>query len=245
MKICYLVPGIGLSVSEKNRREGILNAIAAPGTSVVVGQVADGPKSIENAVDEYKAMPNVLAFIIERQADFDAFIIGCAGDSGLEGAREQSGKPVVGPGESSILLGTLGDKRFSMITVSEERARIKRRMVREAGLSEHRLVSSHSLAIPVLELYGDPKATQRVLIEMLKEAKAKGAETMLLGCMSVAFMEPALLAEAARIAGLPLVNPIVSAVKLAEALVAIDGYGVLSRGEELASAMPARLAAQA
>jgi allantoin racemase len=225
MKICYLVPGIGLSDGEKSRRQGILNAIAAPGTEVEVRTVADGPRSIENAVDEYKAMPHVLAFIMGHQADYDAFIIGCAGDTGLEGAREQSKKPVVGPGESTLLLGTVGDKRFSMITISDERARLKRRMVREAGLAEHRLVSSHSVGIPVLELYKDPRRTQSVLIAMLKDARAKGAETMLLGCMSIAFMEPALLAEASDAAGIPLINPIVSAVKMAEALAAIHAYG--------------------
>lgn len=225
MKICYLVPGIGLTPAEKARREGILNAIAAHGSHVEVSQVADGPRSIENAVDEFKAMPHVLSFIMERQADYDTFIIGCAGDTGLEGAREQSKKPVVGPGESTLLLGTVGDKRFSMITISDERARLKRRMVREAGLAEHRLVSSHALGIPVLELYKDPRRTQAILLDMLKSAKAKGAEVMLLGCMSVAFMEPALLAEASDEAGLPLVNPIVSAVKMAEALAVMQAYG--------------------
>lgn len=229
MHICYLLPGIGLAEAEKSRRQGILNTIAASGNSVEVASIADGPKSIENAVDEYKAMPHVLQFIMARQDDYDVFIIGCAGDTGLEGAREQSRKPVVGPGESTLLLGTVGDKRFSMITVSQERARIKRRMVREAGLFEHRLVSSHSLGIPVLELYRDPPRTQAILVDMLRDAKAKGAETMLLGCMSVAFMEPALLAEASDIAGLPLVNPIVSAVKMAEALAAMHAYGRTSR----------------
>lgn len=225
MKICYLVPGIGLSDTEKRRREGILNDFAASGTRVEVHTVEDGPRSIENAVDEYKAMPNVLAFVMARQGDFDGFIIGCAGDSGLEGCREQSRKPVVGPGESSLVLGTIGQKLFSMITISDERARMKRRMVRDAGVAEHRLVSSHSLGIPVMDIPKDPARTQGALIRCLKEAKAKGAEVMLLGCMSVAFMKPELLREAADEAQLPLINPIVSAVKLAEALVAMDRYG--------------------
>lgn len=225
MKICYLLPGIGLSPAERQRRQGILNTIAARGTSVEVHQVADGPRAIENAIDEYKAMPQVLDFIIRNQPNFDGFIIGCAGDTGLEGAREQSRKPVVGPGESSILLGAIGDRRFSMITISNERARIKRRLVREAGLDEHRLVSSHALELHVLDLYTDARATQRLLIAAMNDAKAKGAEVMLIGCMSVAFMSPELLGEAVAETGLKLVNPIVAAVKLAEALVALEDYG--------------------
>jgi allantoin racemase len=228
MKICYLLPGVGLSGEERKRREGILNDIAAVGTTVVVDHVKQGPKSIENAVDEYSALPHVLNYIIERNDDFDGFIIGCAGDTGLEGAREQSRKPVVGPGESSILLGTVGDRRFSMVTISDERARLKRRMVRESGLSDHRLVSSYALGIHVLDLYRDKAATQARLVEMMRDAKTRGAETMLLGCMSVAFMEPHLLREASQAAQMPLINPIVSAVKMAEALVAIHGYGAVA-----------------
>lgn len=225
MRICYLLPGIGLGADEKARREARLNEIAARGTEVVVDQVADGPRSIENAVDEYAAMPEVLAFIRARQADFDGFIIGCAGDSGLEGAREQSRKPVVGPGESSLLLGACGDRRFSMVTISAERARIKRRMVREAGLDPNRLVSSHTLDIPVLELYADPDRTEARLAAIAREARERGAETLILGCMSVAFMERERLSAIREAAGMPLVNPIVTAVKMAEALVAMRQWG--------------------
>ncbi|MBM3570588.1 MAG: hypothetical protein FJX46_17750 [Alphaproteobacteria bacterium] len=225
MKLCYLLPGSGLALAERQRREGILNAVAAPGTKVEVHQVVDGPKSIESAVDEYKAMPLVLDFVMRNQANFDGFIVGCAGDSGLDGAREQSRKPVVGPGESSILLGTLGDRTFSCVTTSAERARVKRRLVREAGLDQNRLVSSHTLDLPVLQMGKDPLATQRGLIKAMTKAKAEGAEVMLIGCMSTAFLEPPLLAEAEDQTGLKLVNPIVTAVKMAEALVAIDNYG--------------------
>jgi allantoin racemase len=213
-----------MSPAEIARREKILNRIAAGGTTVEMKGVEDGPPAIENAVDEYQAMPNIMKFILRHQDEYDALIIGCAGDAGLEGAREQARIPIVGPGESSLLLGTLGDKRFSMVTTSLERAAVKRRLVREAGLDPNRLVSSHSLDIPVLEMGKDVKKTQRNLIRAMKEAKSKGADVMILGCLSPAFMEPALLKEAEKEAGLPLVNPIVTAVKMAEALVAMRAY---------------------
>lgn len=225
MKICYLLPGVGLGEDERERRQVILNAVASSDAEVKVHHIERGPRSIQNAIDEFQAMPEVLNWIIARNEDFDAFIIGCAGDTGLEGVREQSKKPVVGPGEASILLGAIGDKRFSTLTISLERARLKRRLVREAGLAEHRLVSSHSMGIAVLDLYKDLDHTQARLVEILKDARANGAETMLIGCMSVAFMEPRRLAEASAEADLPLVNPIVCAVKLAEALIAMRNYG--------------------
>ena len=223
-KICYLLPGVGMSPEEQKRREGILNQIASSETTVQVRQVAEGPQSIENAVDEYQALPQVLKFIMKHQHEYDGIILGCAGDAGMEGAREQASIPIAGPGESSILLGTLGDKRFSMITVSLERAAVKRRLVREAGLDVNRLISSHSTGIPVKEMVQDHERTQKALVKAMQEAKAKGAEVMLLGCMTVAFMEPKLVKEAQEEVGLTVVNPIVTAVKMAEALVAMHKY---------------------
>jgi allantoin racemase len=151
-------------------------------------------------------------------------IMGCAGDAGIEGAREQAKIPVTGPGESSLLLGACGDRQFSMITVSTERAAIKRRLVRDAGLDAHRLVSSHATGIPVLEMRRDPERAQAALVECMREAKGNGADVMILGCMTLAFMPPALLREAEKAADLPLVNPVVTAVKMAEALVAMRKY---------------------
>lgn len=219
MRILYLVPGVGLPEAEKKRREKILNEIAAPGTSVEVRAVPDGPKAIENTRDEYEAMPAVLNFTLAHQSEYDGVIVGCAGDAGLAGAREMASIPVVGPGESSLLLGCPGDTRFSMVTGTLERAASKRRLVREAGLDPARLVSSHAVDIPVLEMAREPEAVRRALARCLGEAKAAGAQVMVIGCMSLAFMDPALLRSAADEACLPLVNPIVSAVKMAEALV--------------------------
>lgn len=223
-RICYLLPGVGMSPEERERREGILNRIAAEETEIQVRQVAEGPQSIENAVDEYQALPQVLKFVMAHQDDYDGIILGCAGDAGMEGAREQSRIPIAGPGESSLLLGTVGDRRFSMITVSAERAAVKRRLVREAGLDVNRLVSSHATGIPVKEMAQDHQRTKQALVRAMTEAKAQGAGVMILGCMTVAFMEPGLVKEAQEEAGLAVVNPIVTAVKMAEALVAMQKY---------------------
>ena len=223
-KIAYVSPGSGMPENERKRREDILNRIAASETTIELRQVENGPKSIESAIDEYQALPNILDFVIKYQGQYDAMIMGCAGDAGIEGAREQAQIPVTGPGESSLLLGTCGDRQFSMITVSLERAAIKRKLVRDAGLDVHRLISSHATGIPVLEMRRDPQRAQAALIECMKASKAKGADVMILGCMTLAFMAPELLREAEDQTGLPLVNPVVTAVKMAEALVTMRKY---------------------
>ena len=223
-KIAYVSPGSGMAEDVRKQREDILNTIAASETTIELRQVENGPKSIESAIDEYQALPNILNFVIKYQDQYDALIMGCAGDAGIDGAREQAKIPVTGPGESSLLLGACGDQRFSMITVSLERAAIKRKLVRDAGLDVHRLVSSHATGIPVLEMRRDPQRAQAALIECMKAAKTQGADVMILGCMTLAFMPPELLKEAEAQTDLLLVNPVVTAVKMAEALVAMRKY---------------------
>ena len=70
----------------------------------------------------------------------------------------------------------------------------------------------------------DPDRAQGALIRCMKEAKANGADVMILGCMSIAFMSPDMLREAEKETDLPLINPVVTAVKMAEALVAMNKY---------------------
>jgi allantoin racemase len=224
IKICYLLPGVGMDAGEQKRRAQILNDIASSETRVEVRQVDEGPQSIENAIDEYHALPNVMRFVLDHQDEYDGIILGCAGDAGIDGAREQAHIPIVGPGESSLLLGTCGDRRFSMITVSDERAATKRKLVRDAGLDVTRLVSSYATGMSVKEMVQNPEQTKDRLVEWMKAAKNQGADVMILGCMTIAFTDPALLREAQREAGLTLVNPIVTAVKMAEALVAMQKY---------------------
>lgn len=219
MRILYLVPGVGTVISRKCGEKKFSMKLPLRGQSWKYGAVPEGPSSIETTRDEYEAMPAVLKFILEYQVEYDAAIIGCAGDAGLAGTREMASIPIIGPGESSLLLGCPGDTRFSMVTTSAARAATKRRLVRDTGLDPYRLVSSHSVDIPVLEMAKDPETTRRELVRCILEAKKSGSQVMVIGCMSLAFMDPAVLRHASEEGGLPLVNPIVSAVKMAEALV--------------------------
>jgi len=56
-------------------------------------------------------------------------------------------------------------------------------------------------------MWKDVKRTQEHLIRAMKEAKSKGAEVMILGCLTPAFMESALLKEAEKEAGIPWSTP--------------------------------------
>ncbi|MEM6741971.1 MAG: aspartate/glutamate racemase family protein, partial [Pseudomonadota bacterium] len=121
MKIAYVVPGPmskgPMGLKEMRRREELMNGWAFDGTVVSVVDVANGPASIESAYEEMIAIPPTLDLImdVERQG-FDAAIIGCFGDPGLEAARELVTMPVVGPCESAMLTAAGLGHKFGVLT---------------------------------------------------------------------------------------------------------------------------------
>ena len=122
MRIAYVVPGPmskgPMGAAEVRRREGLLNDWAFEGTKVEVRDVPTGPTSIESAYEEALSIPSTLDMIMQCENEgYDAAIIGCFGDPGLEAARELVSMPVVGPCESSMLLAASLGHKYSVLTI--------------------------------------------------------------------------------------------------------------------------------
>jgi allantoin racemase len=216
-RILYLVPGPlsrARGVEELERRRSLLQEWAFAGTEVGIAENAEGPGSIESAYEEYVSIPGSLELAAAAEADgVDAIILGCYGDPGLDGFREILTVPIVGPCEASIHLAAQLGYSFGIVTVLESVVGPLRRLVRVAGL-DSRLATVVACDVPVLELGEDSYEAVRAGCEA---AIAAGADTLVLGCMSMAFLGVAerLSAELAA----PVLNPARAALKLAEGLV--------------------------
>src|SRR2546425_10733057 len=122
MRILYILPGslsrTELGAKEVDRRRGILQRLAAPGTDVEIVDVPEGPSSIESAYEEYLSIPGTLVHVQEAaRAGYAGAIIGGFGDPGLDAARQLVELPAVGPAEPSMpIAGTLRH-RVSVISV--------------------------------------------------------------------------------------------------------------------------------
>jgi allantoin racemase len=112
----------------------------------------------------------------------------------------------------------LGEK-FSMVTILDSIVPAIWRVLREYGL-EHQCASVRVIDYPVLEMHKDPEGVAKALLRESKEAvQHDGAASIVMGCMSMAFM---LVDE--RVQGqleAPIVNPAKVAIKYAEMLVAL------------------------
>jgi allantoin racemase len=111
---------------------------------------------------------------------------------------------------------TLGH-RFGIVTVLDSIIAPLHKLARIAGL-DSRLASVVACDIPVLELH---EGSYDAVLAGCRRAIGDGADTLVLGCMSMAF-----LGVAERLSeelGVPVLNPALTGLKMAELLV---GSGV-------------------
>jgi len=222
MKISYLVPGpLGRSEAgeaELKRRWGLLEEYAAPGTEIGVDDVPTGPASIESMYEEYLSIPATVRRALElEQEGWDALVLGCYGDPGLDAFRELMSIPIIGPGEATALVAASLGHRFSIITITESVIAFTERQIWNTGVGE-RLASVRAVGIPVLELHEDRDRAIAATVEQGEIAIAdERADTLIVGCMSMGFLG---IAEAAsEKLGVPVLNPGKVALKYAEAIV--------------------------
>jgi allantoin racemase len=223
MKIVYVLPG-PLSRTQEgqlelDRRLSILRSYAAPGTEVDIVDVDEGPASIESMYEEYLSIPNTVDKMLEMERKgYDAAILGCYGDPGLDAVREVTDKMVVvGPGEAGVMAAALCGYRFSIITVTHSIINALHHLVDKAGVGK-KLASVRAIETPVLELAKHRRETVSKLIEEGRKAiKEDRADTLVLGCMSMGFLNVA--EEMTEALGIPVVNPGRVSLKMAEALV--------------------------
>ena len=84
-----------LGETEMARRCDVLRAYASLGTEVEVHSIPHGPGSIESAYDAALIVPELLKVAPEAERDgFDAVIIGCFSDPGIDSLREIIEMPV-------------------------------------------------------------------------------------------------------------------------------------------------------
>lgn len=228
MRILYLFPGplsaTGGGREELTRRENVLKGWAAPDTTVEVrdttmaGGVPHGPVSFETGYEAYLTVANTVpAFVAAEKSGYDAGILGCFGDPGLDAVRENlTGLPVVGPGAAACYMASMLGERFGIITTSRLFMTPCRRMLSILGL-ENRAAGIEVIDAPPRELARDFAQTRRRIGDAAEKLQREGADVLVLGCMSMGFMNVTddLQAEL----GLPVVNPVRAALHMAETVV--------------------------
>jgi allantoin racemase len=203
--------------AEIARRKAFLETHAAAGTELAVEPTELGPAAIEGAADAAEVVPELLRLVPQaEQRGFDAVIIGCFSDPGLDALRERSGVALIGPGASAMHFAAQLGSRFSILTpAGRSEGRVRARL-RALGI-EALFASVRSVGCSVLDLArGANDAAARIAEAGRGCVEQDGAEAIVLGCMSMAFLPNVSQTLQAEL-GCPVVNPVVAALKTAEA----------------------------
>lgn len=195
-----------------------------PDTEVSHAEIERGPASIECALDEALATPDTVAQIVRAERDgMDAAVVNCMGDPGVKPGREAVSIPVVGPCEASMHLASMLGHAFSVLTVLD---RLRPQFANQAKIYgvPDKLASVRAVNIPVLELDTDRDAMVEALTDQAVRAiEDDGAHVLIFGCTGMfgAAGQVAAALAARGYDGIPVIDPVVAAIRVAEALVAL------------------------
>ena len=209
-----------LGPTEIDRRRDYLQRHAAADTEIRVQSVPSGYPSIESERDVVVVGPHLLSGMQRAEAEgARAGIIGCFSDPALEAIRETVKMPVVGPGQSAIALAMQLGQSYSILSPLDSGAKRAIPRLKGQGLTE-RLASIRGVGVSVLGLtHGDNTAWERI-IETGRRCIDDGADVLVMGCMSMAFM--GIENELSDRLAIPVVSPVLAALKTTEMLLDLN-----------------------
>jgi allantoin racemase len=220
MHIRYAVPGAMRNTAsgpaELQRRQAMLANWAAPDTTVTITDAPSGPLSIETTYDGLLCVPFLVEALAEAERDdVDAIIVGCFDDPAVDALRELAVRTaVVGPAMASVHMAAMLGRAIGIVSVPEVAGLY--RLLASYSMSNH-IADIAVLDSTVLGLRDDRDATAAKVKAAARQLTDSGADVIVYGCMSLAFLD--LDAEVEDAAGVPVVNPARTALAVATAMV--------------------------
>ena len=191
-------------------------AAAGPGTTVDGLTPTWGPASAEGWLDSYLSAAAVLDTLRTYDgAPYDAVVMAGFGEHGREGVRELVDAPVVDITEAAAHLACLLGRRYGVVTTLERSRGQIEDSLETAGVARN-CAAIVGTGLNVLDL-GDEERTETAFLAAAERACAAGAEVLVLGCAGMTGLQRVVGEKL----GLPVVDGVAAAVKLAESLVSL------------------------
>lgn len=215
MHILVINPNSTVSMTDKIGDAA--RSVASSDTIITAVNPSDSPASIEGYYDEALSLSGLLS-VVGSHSDFDAVVLACFDDTGLDSVRCLVSCPVVGIGESAFHYASMISNKFSVITtLSRSVSAIEHNLVRY-GLAS-RCVRVRASEVPVLDLEKpDSDARVKISDEITRAKVEDSAEAIVLGCAGMADLAISLSQEH----GLPVLDGVVCSVSLVESMVRLQ-----------------------
>ncbi len=219
------------------RIAGVAAAACPPGVTSETISAPFGLPLIVSRADWLVAGPATLAALAAHRGRYDAAVIACFGDPGLDAAKELLDVPVLGISEAAFHAAAMLGRRFGVVSFTAAL-----QPMFEDCLDHHGLRGRCTGFRMGPGFSGDPgrvaEERRGLLLDLVRQAvEQDGAEAVILAGGPLAGVAAALQAEVA----VPLGDGTVAAIRLAAALVGmvpprrprprtLTGYGAASAG---------------
>jgi allantoin racemase len=192
--------------------------VASKGTEIISVSASMGPPSIEGYYDEALASLALLQEIEKGEKEgMDGYVIACFGDPALYAARELSRGPVIGIAEAAMHAASVIAPSFSVVTTLKRTCTMSWHLAERYGMKRFcKNVRATDVAVLDLDIPGS--SARSIIIEECRRALVEDdAESIVLGCAGMAEF----CHEIEDAIGAPVIEGVTTAVKWAEALIAL------------------------
>lgn len=213
MRIKLLIPtsaDLKLNLPEKLRR------FVNEGTEIDIVQFEKGPESIRSASDVVRVVPFVMREAVRAEKEgYNAVVLSSLVDPGIDSVRELCEIPVIGLGESSMLLGCMLGMRLSIILYDGQVQPLIEKNVRKIGI-EKRFLSIRSMGKKAKRKWS--KQDSEKLFHEIEKAVEEGAEAIIVD-EAAAFEINNSIRKNVKVS---ILNPLSVALKMAEVLHSVN-----------------------
>ena len=209
-------------------------AAAPEGCTVETVTAPYGLPLIVTRADWMVAGPPTVDALAARRGQFDAAVVACFGDPGVEAAKEMFGVPVIGISEAAFHAACLLGRRFGIVSFTAALKPMFVDCLERAGLSARCAGFRMGPAFS-----GDPgrvaEERRDMILELCRASiEQDGAEVVILAGGPLAGLAPTL----ARDVPVPLVDGTAAGVRLAAALAGMAPAAKAGRSRPLAGYSP-------
>jgi allantoin racemase len=215
-----------LLIVNPNSSETVTGAImesaqraASPGTELLPVTTKGGTRNIDSAFGDYLSGAYMIRTCLDAVAVHrpDAVVLAGFGRVGIDALKEALTVPVVSISEASMAVACLLGHRFTTLTMLQQFIPYQQDLVRYYGF-EAKCASVRAIDVNVEQCVTDREGTLRALsAEIRKVVEEDRAEVVILACAGLCGYDR----DLTTLAGVPVLDPVAVAVKVAEGLVGL------------------------
>lgn len=160
-------------------------AAAGNRAKVITLRSLNGPHTIEGALDAALGVAGMLEIVAAYPHPFDAVVVACFGDPGVDALRMLVRVPVVGIGAASFTQAAFIGQRFAIVTPAIGTPERYAAVTAAMGLTRQ-FLGTYQTQLSVADFESDDPGVLDTLVFHAQQAVKDGAECLLFGCAGIA-----------------------------------------------------------